>query len=324
MGEQTTVHEDSLPQEPKTIYRLGNCEVCATEPAKYTCPQCELKTCCLKCINIHKKELECDGIRNKVKFIPMKKFSDLDLQNDFNLLEEVSKSLFKYKKDPVKNSVLIYNHLPFALHILRKFAYMRKTQLKFLPKLFTKHKVNTSYACRNKLYWRIEWVFVSANIKEVNEKLIDSTRLSTALIKHLDKPELAHYKSMGVNGLTILLKVERSSKFYLLDSSVSIAENLRNKCIIEFPIFHVLFHYEKDMFEIDDEDSRNPKAETCIKSEQEESSNCPNQTEQDVSDSLSVGNENMCMFSEDISEIIAEPVVKDDSDYSSICYEYDY
>lgn len=31
------------------------------------------------CVNLHKKELDCDGIRDKTKFIPLTSFGDLDL-----------------------------------------------------------------------------------------------------------------------------------------------------------------------------------------------------------------------------------------------------
>lgn len=61
------------------IHRIENCEVCGGNKAKYTCPKCEVRTCCLQCVNIHKKELECDGIRDKTKFIPLRSFTDLDV-----------------------------------------------------------------------------------------------------------------------------------------------------------------------------------------------------------------------------------------------------
>lgn len=61
------------------IYRLEDCEVCDSKKAKYTCPKCEVRTCSLTCINIHKKELDCNGIRDKTKYIPLNSFTDLDL-----------------------------------------------------------------------------------------------------------------------------------------------------------------------------------------------------------------------------------------------------
>nr|CAD7207355.1 unnamed protein product [Timema douglasi] len=60
---------------------LGTCEVCACKDAKYTCPKCEVKTCCIACANIHKKELSCSGVRDKVNFKQLSKFTNMDLQS---------------------------------------------------------------------------------------------------------------------------------------------------------------------------------------------------------------------------------------------------
>lgn len=73
--------------------RLGLCEVCGCHNAKYTCPKCEVKTCSLKCNKIHKLEIECDGQRDRTKFIPLKKFTNMDLSSDYRLLEEITRSV---------------------------------------------------------------------------------------------------------------------------------------------------------------------------------------------------------------------------------------
>lgn len=81
-----------------SCFRLGLCEVCNITKAKYTCPRCEVKTCCLKCNKIHKVELECDGTRDKTKFVPLKKMTNFDLSSDYRMLEEVTRSVEGYKK----------------------------------------------------------------------------------------------------------------------------------------------------------------------------------------------------------------------------------
>lgn len=81
------------------MYRLGLCEVCGFHDAKYTCPKCEVKTCGLQCNKIHKLELECDGIRNRTKFVPLNKFTNFDLSSDYKLLEEISRNVEGYKKN---------------------------------------------------------------------------------------------------------------------------------------------------------------------------------------------------------------------------------
>lgn len=73
--------------------------MCAYHDGKYTCPRCEVKTCSLKCNKIHKLELECNGERDRTKFIPLNKFTNLDLTSDYRLLEEISRSLETSKKN---------------------------------------------------------------------------------------------------------------------------------------------------------------------------------------------------------------------------------
>lgn len=63
----------------KLCYSLGDCEVCSNSTAKYCCPRCEVKTCSLTCVNIHKKELECDGKKYKTGFKRLEKFNDNDM-----------------------------------------------------------------------------------------------------------------------------------------------------------------------------------------------------------------------------------------------------
>lgn len=77
----------------------GPCEVCGANEPKYTCPKCEVKTCCLKCVRIHKKELNCNGIRDKTKFIKINTFTNLDLLSDYRLLQDISRNVESYKSD---------------------------------------------------------------------------------------------------------------------------------------------------------------------------------------------------------------------------------
>lgn len=59
--------------------RLGTCEKCGAHEARYTCPRCEFRSCCLQCVNLHKKEFDCNGIRDKTRFKPVSQFTELDL-----------------------------------------------------------------------------------------------------------------------------------------------------------------------------------------------------------------------------------------------------
>ena len=61
------------------LFRLGRCQTCQVNDGKYRCPGCEFVSCSLDCVKMHKKEKSCDGVRNKSKFVPINKFSELDL-----------------------------------------------------------------------------------------------------------------------------------------------------------------------------------------------------------------------------------------------------
>lgn len=52
--------------------------MCKSDAAIYCCPKCEVKTCSLTCVNIHKSQLECDGKKYETNFKKLVKVSDND------------------------------------------------------------------------------------------------------------------------------------------------------------------------------------------------------------------------------------------------------
>ncbi|XP_031849468.1 box C/D snoRNA protein 1 [Nomia melanderi] len=260
--------------------KIEKCEVCTADTAKYTCPKCEVRTCSLKCVNIHKKELECDGVRDKTKFVPLKSFTDLDILSDYRLLEEVGRSVEQLKRDPYKKCTQ-QNNLPMHLYKLRSAAFKRKINLQFMPQHFSRHKNNTTFLNwkTNELYWRIEWIFPQAeNTKWITERVLEDTRLSTIIedildpIKSLEnkgdieelnlkmclKDRLQFYQAASLSGIKVLLKAEKvvksDSKFHELDVTLSLKENLENKTLIEFPTVYVILKDHSDLYEIIDSD----------------------------------------------------------------------
>ncbi|CAL8086941.1 unnamed protein product [Orchesella dallaii] len=71
--------------------RLGLCDVCKAVDALYTCPKCETVTCSLTCAKGHKKQLDCDGIRVRTKYIPISKMDELTFLSDYRLMEDIEK-----------------------------------------------------------------------------------------------------------------------------------------------------------------------------------------------------------------------------------------
>lgn len=65
-------------------------------------------------MRIHKKELECDGVRDRTKFIRMKNFTDTDLLSDYRLLEECARFVYSVKRDEKKKFTRIDKDLPIV------------------------------------------------------------------------------------------------------------------------------------------------------------------------------------------------------------------
>ncbi|XP_014210716.1 box C/D snoRNA protein 1 [Copidosoma floridanum] len=311
-----------------SIEKLDTCEVCAAVKAKYTCPKCEVRTCGLACVNIHKEQLECDGIRDKIKFVPVHSFTDLDLLSDYRLLEDLGRSVEKLQRNPQKNFTRENKALPVFLIKLKKAAYNRGINLQFMPQNFSRHKENTTFYKwkTNLLSWKIEFIFPQAgNIKWIVKKALETTRLSELLEdifysdfnKKSDDDEsmklsvlqdkLKFYRSCGVSGLKVLLKAEKveksDSRFYELDLTQSIQENLKNKTIIEYPIIYVVLKDHTDMFEIIDSDEEVERTDESQKERKNIKQNIRNHTvKNNEADKEKIDASLKCFFSADISD----------------------
>lgn len=121
-----------------------------------------------------------------------------------------------------------------------------------MPYKFVRHRNNTTqlHFKTNCISWHIEWVFVNAdNLRLSDARVPETEKLGSLLSKYLLKQEdlvlqekLQYYQSADMSGLKIFLKAEQKSgkKFYELDPTMSIRENLAKKLIIEYPTIHVL------------------------------------------------------------------------------------
>ncbi|XP_039959522.1 box C/D snoRNA protein 1 [Bactrocera tryoni] len=237
--------------------RLGKCEVCAAVNARYCCPKCEVKTCCLRCVQIHKKELDCDGKRDRTKFIPIRKMTKMDFMSDYYFLEECTRYVSDRKQDTIKRFTRYNKTLPTHLFRLRGAAAERHTVLRFLLPNFTRHKTNTTFFDWNlrKIFWRIEWVFVNAGgLQYVDERCDEDLRLGQLLDKYVNlksaevvpqKKALEYYQSAGLSKLKLLLKAEgikcSRTRYYALDLRKTLKSNLAGKTLVEFPCIFVSY-----------------------------------------------------------------------------------
>ncbi|KAJ6635913.1 Serine protease gd [Pseudolycoriella hygida] len=244
-----------------TRMRLGLCEVCNHNLAKYCCPKCEVKTCCIECLNIHKKELDCNGIRNKTTFIPLKSMTDSAFMSDYCFLEDCTRYVADRKRDKIKSFTSFNKRLPSARFKLREAARERGTQLRFLLSNFTRNAINSSHFDRSTdtIIWNVEWIFPNAEQYKIRQECSENKTLRDFVENHLSSTDtLVYYKSRGIGNLTFLLKAECvkkcSNRFFELDMQKSLKENLIRKILIEYPIIYVVFSdVAREMFDVIDD-----------------------------------------------------------------------
>lgn len=250
--------------------RLGLCEVCNTGQAKYTCPKCEVKSCCLKCINIHKKELNCDGIRDRTKYVALRKMTKMDMMSDYYFLEEATRFVDDRKRDKIKRFTRYNKNLPTQLFRLRCAARDRGTAIRFLLPNFTRNQQNTTQLNfkTGVIHWRLEWNFPNAEgLVFTDERCDENEKLYVLMNKYLEttngvdfpgKNKLEFYQSRGLNQLKVLLKAEgikRSrNRFFELDPKHSLKEAFKGKTIVEFPSLYILFKESTDGFDVIESD----------------------------------------------------------------------
>ncbi|XP_053684241.1 box C/D snoRNA protein 1 [Sabethes cyaneus] len=266
---ETSESEDNL-DILQSSPRLGLCEVCNAVQAKYTCPKCEVKSCCLKCLNIHKKELNCDGIRDRTKYIALRKMTKMDMMSDYYFLEEATRFVDDRKRDKTKRFTRYNKTLPPPLFRMRCAARDRGTTLKFLLQNFTRHQRNTSQLNFKTavIHWRVEWCFPNAEgLVFVDERCDENDKLYALLSKYLDtgtsedlpcKNKLEFYQSRDLNHLRVLLKAEGvkrcKNRYFELKPNLSLKDNLRGKTIVEYPLIYVIFEETSDGFDIIESD----------------------------------------------------------------------
>lgn len=240
--------------------RLGSCEVCNVNPSKYTCPRCELKTCCLKCIKIHKAELECDGKRDRTKYKALKHMTSMDFMNDYYFLEEAT----RFTKE-VKSNTKVKNQSRLNLRFikLRNAALSRNIKLYFLNNGLTKRKRNQSSfkAKEQTIVWFVEICFPNAGNLTLCKKFSENCKIQEVVETMLDfesneqkSKQLDFYKSEGVHKLRVLLKAEglknSSNRFYEMNLRKSLKANLIGKIVIEYPTLHVVLNHSADDFDV--------------------------------------------------------------------------
>lgn len=265
------------------------CFVCRSARAKYRCPGCSTPTCSLPCVKKHKALLECDGIRNKVKFRRLEQFTNLDILSDYRLLEEITrekeskKRNFQFRFRPSRKMKLKENvrvHSDVIVHLL--------------PPHFVRAKENDSWwdVKHKSAKWRIGWDFegtilhtspikdsailytallqatsmMSKEKKRAWNKLISSDLVKVTLIqeKGPSSEMNRNVREVTENAAAGSTAISAKSERWPASLKTTIASNLRGSTFIEFPTFKV------DQLGADDEIRAEAEADLLVTAEERE------------------------------------------------------
>eukprot|EP00095_Tigriopus_kingsejongensis_P008814 maker-scaffold646_size120253-snap-gene-0.21 protein:Tk08814 transcript:maker-scaffold646_size120253-snap-gene-0.21-mRNA-1 annotation:"box c d snorna protein 1" len=251
-----------------TENRLGPCQSCSESESKYRCPRCEVTSCSSACVQTHKTQANCTGIRNKTKYIPTKKFTELDLLSDYRLLEEIGRIVDIADRDKSKG----HRHpetLPEPLKRLRAACRWRRgPKLIYLPRYFERHRNNSTFYDwqSGEILWKLELVFPHCRQSIVIPRVHEKTKLHEILVPYtqpdehyesLDDDPFAIYRALGFKGIQVLLKNENvkaqapQNRFEELSLKKSLRVNLKEKSVLEHPVLFVILTHHLDYFQGD-------------------------------------------------------------------------
>ncbi|KAK2886121.1 hypothetical protein Q8A67_016958 [Cirrhinus molitorella] len=236
---------------------LSSCDVCETEEAKYRCPNCMKHTCSLACVKQHKTASGCFGVRDKTAFVSLSEFDEINLLNDYRFLEDTARLSQQSNRDVVL--VRSRQHPKEGMWMIRK-ARAVKVTLKFLPKVFSKHRENRTIFRRaeGRFYWHLKIHFPQSDAV-YSERYPDNRELDQILNDYIHPSEsdpvkrqkLKAYVHSPQEDIRVFLKSEQtqpnSLRYLELDLKKTLQENLMHKTIVEYPeIFVVLKEHSQE------------------------------------------------------------------------------
>lgn len=234
-----------------------------------------MKTCSLACCNKHKQDTQCNGQRDRTKYINKEEFTDLDLLSDYRFLEEQAqlvdtshRSLSSLEATTLKSTSGFFENL-------RKFLYSEfNICLRLMPAQSTRHLNNKTKFTRatRMVSWSTELLFDAKHLnKPINlhtKHILFSSQdsLRNVLGNFYDKykhdlfdagspnklvsNQIELYNSFNdtfeskLKDLNVLFRIddyERQEKYFIqfnLDDKLE--DLLKDKTIIEYPTLYLV------------------------------------------------------------------------------------
>ncbi|XP_051955320.1 box C/D snoRNA protein 1 isoform X1 [Xyrauchen texanus] len=252
--------DDKSGDEPRGVKRkiaLSSCEICGSEEAKYRCPNCMKHTCSLACVKQHKMLSGCRGVREKAAFVPIAQFNEINMLNDYRFLEDTDRLRQRSNRDALLHASR--QHPKEGKWMMRK-ARAAKVTLKFLPKMFSKHRENRTIFRKadGRLHWHLKIHFPQSNAV-YSERFPDNTQLIQILSGFIHpsasdpikRQKLKVYVHAPQEDIRVFMKSEEtqpnSLRYLELAPKKSLGENLMYKTVVEYPeLFVVLKQHSQE------------------------------------------------------------------------------
>ncbi|GAB4823295.1 hypothetical protein N2152v2_010341 [Parachlorella kessleri] len=210
----------------------------------------------------HKEQTGCNGKRDRTAFVGRGHWNERYLLSDYRFLEEVklADDVAKRSRPPAPKQ-----ELPPFLQTLIYQARRRGVQLHILAPGMAKRVHNsTRYDPRQRLLrWRVEWDFVGAFCKVVDERAHENTKVGELLRAHLTlQPgealkhhQLREYVDAAAQGtLAVVMRKERTPanapEYYPIDPDQVLSRQLAGKVLVEYPTFLVLLPSETRQYKL--------------------------------------------------------------------------
>ncbi|XP_022652052.1 box C/D snoRNA protein 1-like [Varroa destructor] len=243
------------------ISRPKKCAVCH-KTARYSCPRCSLRTCSLGCVKTHKKQTGCDGVRDRAGFIPMSRFTDLDLLSDYRFLEESARMV----DSAVRNNIVKPHRretLPTNLMNIQKFAWRRsKISLQFLPQMFKRRRLNRISIKKSHIHWTVELQVPQGQLIVLKHDIPSSTMVKEIVVQFLaslathEQEKAAALLNASIGEICVLMKAvgrpANYERYFEFDLDLSLVENLRGKMLVEFPTLIIITTEHRGAFDIEE------------------------------------------------------------------------
>ena len=141
------------------------CPICYTNPPKYRCPRCSMRTCSMDCFKAHKIRAACSGIRDPTKYLRKADMKASTIDMDYSFLKSVrntheggKKKIDKVSRGGAPNKRR--NRSEYNKSVVLRNARRRRIKLRRLPAWMERTQINkTGWNGQAKcILWTVEWI----------------------------------------------------------------------------------------------------------------------------------------------------------------------